>query len=571
MRSYLTYVLGIVALVIVTGALGFYSVEGGRNPAVHTFGDSLWWTLVTMTTVGYGDIVPTTTAGRIFGVFLMFAGIGALGVSTAAIAAYFIRFDRLDAIRIRGLRDHVIICGLGNAGLLLTQAFRGEGYRVLVIEKQEANPHIAACREAGAAVLVADAARPETLSRARLDRAKHLVVVCGADGNNVEITAQARAIPRRGARPLSCSTQILDPELWYALRTWELDARDAFRLEFFNLSDLGARALLASYPPSGVGLAAPHALVIGAGLLSQHLIRHMVRQWHDVVGEPRPPLRVTLVDHETDAVHEHLHHRYPELKVFAAITSFSMDLRSPQFNRAAFLFDEAGRCTVTQVYVCIDDEGLALSTALLLLNHLRRFGVPIVVRMNRQAGLAALLGVVGARGNPAFEQLHVFSLLEQACQPELVLRGTNEVLARALHQDYLARLGQQPSNPAAVPWDDLPLEMKESNRTQADHIATKLDAVGCHIVPLTAFEADSFTFTAEEVDRLAIMEHERWVAERRALNWTFGARDPQKKTNPNLVPWADLDEATREMNRNSVRQLPVFLNRAGFTVHRYRG
>ena len=57
-------------------------------------------------------------------------------------------------------------------------------------------------------------------------------------------------------------------------------------------------------------------------------------------------------------------------------------------------------------------------------------------------------------------------------------------------------------------------------------------------MPLTALDADSFAFTPEEVERLAEMEHERWLAERRALGWTPGPRDPQKKTNPNLVPWA---------------------------------
>ena len=104
MRLYLAYVLAIVALVVAIGALGFYSAESGKNPAVDGLGDSLWWALVTMTTVGYGDIVPTTTGGRVFGAFLMFTGIGALGVSTAAIAAYLIRFDRLDAVRIWAAR-----------------------------------------------------------------------------------------------------------------------------------------------------------------------------------------------------------------------------------------------------------------------------------------------------------------------------------------------------------------------------------------------------------------------------------------------------------------------------------
>ncbi len=572
MRSYLAYVLGLVALVVLTGAVGFYAAEFGRNPNIDSFGDALWWAVVTVTTVGYGDYFPITPMGRVFGAFLMFSGIGALGLFTAAVAAYLVKFDRLDALKIRRVNGHVVICGLGAMGVLLTQAFRRDGYQVLAIEKTEENPHIAAAREAGAAVLVGDASRVEVLRRARLDRAKHLVVVAGTDANNVEIAAQARALSRQRGQSLSCSTQIQDPHLWYALRSWDVGTRDGFRLEFFNVTELGARALLAKYSPFTAQQrersSPPHVLIVGAGPLSQHLIRHMVRQWQDVEGATRPPIPITLVDAATEQVTLDLHHRHPELDALATMHAASIDLHSTEFQRAAFLFDESGQCVVTYAYVCLEDEGLALSTALLLLNHLGRFGVPVVVRMNREAGLAALLRAVGPNGNRGLPQLRVFSLLEQACRPEFVLRGTNEVLARALHQDYLTHASIE-GNPAAVPWDDLPIELKESSRTQADHIATKLEIAGCHIVPLTALDADSFAFTPEEIERLAEMEHERWLAERRALGWTPGPRDPQKKTNPNLVPWGQLDEAAREMNRSSVRQLPFFLNRAGFTAHRY--
>src|SRR6476661_6774991 len=113
MRSYLAYVLGVVALVILTSAVGFYAAENGTNPNLHSLADAFWWSIVTVTTIGYGDIYPVTALGRVVGAFLMFAGIGALGIFTASIAAYLIKFDRLDALRIRGLHDHVVICGLG--------------------------------------------------------------------------------------------------------------------------------------------------------------------------------------------------------------------------------------------------------------------------------------------------------------------------------------------------------------------------------------------------------------------------------------------------------------------------
>ena len=71
--------LGVVALVavgvILVGAAVGYRAEHTTNPEFKTFGDALWWAVVTLTTVGYGDIVPETTAGRVDGVMIMVAGV----------------------------------------------------------------------------------------------------------------------------------------------------------------------------------------------------------------------------------------------------------------------------------------------------------------------------------------------------------------------------------------------------------------------------------------------------------------------------------------------------------------
>src|SRR3954453_16467736 len=98
MRSYLGYVLILVVVVLLTGAGGFYLEEHGRNANVHSFGDGLWWAIVTMTTVGYGDISPVTPGGRLVGAVLMISGISALGLFTATIAAYMIRARQLDPL-----------------------------------------------------------------------------------------------------------------------------------------------------------------------------------------------------------------------------------------------------------------------------------------------------------------------------------------------------------------------------------------------------------------------------------------------------------------------------------------
>ncbi|MER5868937.1 potassium channel family protein [Streptomyces sp. NPDC002044] len=93
-----TYVAGAVVGLLMFGSLAVLSVErdapGGN---IKNLGDALWWSVTTMTTVGYGDHSPTTGLGRLLAVGLMLSGIALLGVVTANIAAWFIsRFERDD-------------------------------------------------------------------------------------------------------------------------------------------------------------------------------------------------------------------------------------------------------------------------------------------------------------------------------------------------------------------------------------------------------------------------------------------------------------------------------------------
>jgi voltage-gated potassium channel len=79
----------IAAVIVVVFSLSAYEAEHPTNPGFATFGDALWWGIVTLTTVGYGDIVPKTTAGRLSGVAIMFTGVGVLGVLAGSLASLF--------------------------------------------------------------------------------------------------------------------------------------------------------------------------------------------------------------------------------------------------------------------------------------------------------------------------------------------------------------------------------------------------------------------------------------------------------------------------------------------------
>jgi hypothetical protein len=175
---------------------------------------------------------------------------------------------------------------------------------------------------------------------------------------------------------------------------------------------------------------------------------------------------------------------------------------------------------------------------------------------------------------PAKEQLKLH--VDEEMFYHLVVRdvlfgAAREVLAKAIHEKYLKdQEGKKPpTDPSMQPWDRLDDNIKESNRRQADFIPDKLRRVGCGFVPVVDREPIIFDFTSDEVKILAEIEHERWVSERLLNGWVYGKkRDVKKKISPFLVPWNELEEKVKELDRQTVRELPNLLAQTNFEIYR---
>ena len=142
------------------------------------------------------------------------------------------------------------------------------------------------------------------------------------------------------------------------------------------------------------------------------------------------------------------------------------------------------------VYVCLYDDPLSLAAALSLCQRVKGLNIPIIVRMEHESGLAALLsGTNDERGEHS--NLHAFGFFDHTCTPDLILGCTYEILARTAHEHYyrgqIARGITRDQNPNVVPWEELSDEIKESNRRQAEHISVKLEAVGCAVTIILPF------------------------------------------------------------------------------------
>ena len=93
------FLVGVGGLIVVGALLAFAFERNVDGSNIESFPDALWWAFVTATTVGYGDHFPLTVEGRAIAVVLMMVGIGALGIVTANIAAFFIESDESDTNR----------------------------------------------------------------------------------------------------------------------------------------------------------------------------------------------------------------------------------------------------------------------------------------------------------------------------------------------------------------------------------------------------------------------------------------------------------------------------------------
>ena len=481
----------------------------------------------------------------------------------AALSGLAVLFrDRVQQIRIPLMRGHVVVCGLGYVGTVFLRALRQAGARVVAIESDPANPHIELCRSLNIPVIVGDAQLERTLHGAGVQRASRLLAVCSEDPVNTEIVAVARRMATGRPRDeLRCLARIGDPELCALLRIQEANLSEdpTSSLDFFNTDEISARRCLVDFPPETTG-GPPHLLVSRLDGLGGWLVKHAARGWYDDRADDAP-LWVTVVDdHAEERVHALLE-QDPALEPVCRFVFSRHSVR--EVRRLSKHHADAGAPPISRAYVTAYRDEEALDTALALRNELDP-AVPLVVVLSRAVGVGRLISDANDSGR--LTSIDMFPALERTCTIELVQGGSFERIAEAIHSRW--RDTQLAAGTPAPTWRELDESRKESSRAQARAIAAKLRSIGCEIAPLRDWGAPAFEFTDEEVERLSVEEHERWMAERIESGWRLGARDPDRKFTPYLVPFDQLSPDIAELDRDAVRGIPAVLALAGFQVIR---
>jgi hypothetical protein len=162
-------------------------------------------------------------------------------------------------------------------------------------------------------------------------------------------------------------------------------------------------------------------------------------------------------------------------------------------------------------------------------------------------------------------RLVAFGGLIRAESIDRVLDRTGDEVAIRLHAHYLdAAKTLFPGSPAALAtWDGLTENLRDANRVVAHHAPILLAAAGLKIVR-SGDRIEVATVTADELERLAMIEHRRWMADRIDHGWRRGpVRDDRLMLHTDFVPWDELSESDKEKDRSSVRSLIASLAEVG--------
>ncbi|MFA5414400.1 MAG: RyR domain-containing protein [Methanoregula sp.] len=123
--------------------------------------------------------------------------------------------------------------------------------------------------------------------------------------------------------------------------------------------------------------------------------------------------------------------------------------------------------------------------------------------------------------------------------------------------------------PSLYDWEKLDKGLQESNRKWVDHTSTKLREFGYFLKKSDGKKFTPVSFSEEEIDVMAEMEHARWTVERIREGWHYGEKkDVEKKISPYLVPWDQLTKEVKDWDRDPIIKLPALLAEMGYEIYK---
>ncbi|MBD3185991.1 hypothetical protein GF325_04100 [Candidatus Bathyarchaeota archaeon] len=580
--------VGIAIIGIVLGAIGYFTAlegDGVQKP---------WNVIYNVFRLFFFDYEPVPTPpipttlnlSRFLCAFVtIYSGIN---------ASRFLFKQFFTWVRLQFFKDHVIICGLDRKGIQIALDELDNGKKVVIIEKDEDCDYLTLCRERRNAIIqIGDATDPYALYKARVQEAGAIVAITGDDSVNIEIALNASQIIEEHGKDrdmndkIDCVIHVANLELIELFDNYDLLREGSSRIStrIFNVYQNSSRILFHTFPIDALedtvhGTKPVHLVIIGFGHMGKSVTLQAIKMGHFA---NEVPIHITIVDKAAHMLEGRFKHTHPifdeekaerKLQDARAISNYPeiANLEFKEFNveNLALMETELTRVhdhlPISAFIICLDDDSLALSTALNLGLMFKDRDIPIKVRIDRKEGLAKLLAESMADGSPARKSgITAFGQVRLSCSHEMVFQEQLDTIAMDIdwnysHEDIPA--GEADPREKKMRWQSINEGFKDSNRQQADHIPVKLRAAGLHARKARGRDDETRPIPSDMIEKLARMEHNRWNAERWLKGWTYSkvANRAERKTNY-LIPFDDLPDDIKNNDINPVKNIPELLLR----------
>ena len=501
-----------------------------------------------------------------------------LGGLYAAAHAFFRRV--WGSFRLRMARGHTIVCGAGMKGSLLARELAAAGERVVLVDPVEPDG-AERLRAEGIVVIEGSGGDAEALRAAGLERAARLVCLSGDDRANIGMAlATAASLPHeRVSDPLEVHVHVTGVTMRDILqrnRLFELEHDRRSHIRLFNSLANRARLTLAECPlewDAAGGLHDEVHLVVGAlGPFERALVIHAAQTGHFRDGGK---VAVHLVSTQARADEASLRKEYPGITECVGLKAHLLGDEGEFVGAAAALVSDCGPGALVTLLRCGSPEP-ALTDALLLSERIQ--DGPVVRALLDAPGDSGVRKMVEENG-PLLSWVRFLPDLGLACGTEAVFAAKLDSVARRIHEVWKAGTDERIRKAEAAgdaetaakhrakdtyrAWDALTEQQKDVNRLAADHLLTKVRALGLDPADREGLVAAWQSLDDAQVDQLARMEHERWAAPLWMAGWTPGPRDDTRRIHPNLVPYDELDDDTKNYDIVQVRAVPEYLGRPG--------